>query len=161
MAARCVGGSARVESVWLRCVDRSIKYGWSASVVARCADLLRSRLAMGWDGAVLLRFLGGLRGRGVGGDASSGSSSGIGGSSCWIGASTGCDADSPDDALVGPWGFAGVGGSWGGIGAGIAGWAGTGIVATVSGTACGVGAAIDLVMRLVIATSSSSLLLLE
>ena len=82
------------------------------SVVAKCADLLRSRLAMGCDAAVLLRVLGGLGGRGAGNDASSGSSSGIGGSGCligegiggsgcWIGGSMSCEADSPDEALVG------------------------------------------------------------
>ena len=70
-------------------------------VVAKCADLLRSRLAMGCDAAVLLRVLGGLGGRGVGSGASSGSSSGIGGSGCWIGGSMICEADSPDEALVG------------------------------------------------------------
>ena len=95
------------------------------SVVAKCADLLRSRLAMGCDAAVLLRVLGGLGGRGAGNDASSGSSSWICGSGCLIGGgiggSMGCEADSPDDALVGRWGFAGVGGIWGGAGAGIAG----------------------------------------
>ena len=83
--------------------------------------MLRSRLAMGWDAAVLLRVLGGLGGRGADSDASSESFSGIGGSGCWIGGSTSCDADSLDEALVGQWDFAGVGGSWGGIGVGIAG----------------------------------------
>ena len=123
---------------------------------------------MGCDVVVLLRVLGGLGGRGVGSDASSGSSTRIGSLGCWSGASTGCDADSPDDALVGRWGFAGVGGRWGGIGAGIAGWAAigiagwaaTGIVAVVGDTAGGVDAAIDLVTRMVTAVSSSSLLLL-
>ena len=94
------------------------------SVVAKCADLLRSRLAIGCDAAVLLRVRGGLGGRGGGSDVSSVSTSGISGSD-WIGGgiggSIGCEADSPDDALVGRWGFAGVGGIWGGAGAGIAG----------------------------------------
>ena len=76
---------------------------------------------MGWDAAVLLRVLGGLGGRGVGSGKLSSSSSSIGGSGWGIGGLTCCDFDSPDDALVGRWGFAGVGGSWGGIGAGIAG----------------------------------------
>ena len=84
------------------------------SVVARCADLLRKRLAIVCKAAALLRVIGGLGGRGVGSDASSGSSSGIGGSGCriggGIGGSMGCEADSPDEALVGRWGFAGVGG---------------------------------------------------
>ena len=70
-------------------------------MVARCADLLRNRLAIGWEAAVLLRVLGGLGGRGVGSDASSESSSRFGGSGCWIGGSTCYDADSPDEALVG------------------------------------------------------------
>ena len=55
------------------------------SVVARYADLLRRRLAIGWDAAVLLRVLGGLGGSGAGNDASSGSSSGICGCGCLIG----------------------------------------------------------------------------
>ena len=129
------------------------------SVVARCADLLRSLLAMGCDVVVLLRVLGGLGGCGVGSDVSSGSSSGIGGLGCWIGASIGCDADSPNDALVGRWGFAGVGRSWGGIGAGIASWIATGIAGWTA-TAGEVDAAIDLVTRMVTTVSSSSLLLL-
>ena len=136
------------------------------SVVARCADLLRKRLAIGCKADALLRVNGGLGGRGSGSDVSSGSASRTGDSGCriggGIGGSMGCEADSPDDALVGRWGFAGVGGRWGGPGAGIAGWAAaTGIAAAV-GDVGGAAVAIDLVMRIVVAgASSSSSLLLE
>ena len=143
------------------CADKSIKYGWRVSTAARCADLLRSRLAIGCDATVLLRVLGGLGGRGVGsGDSSSSSSGigglswGIGGSSWGIGGSAGCDADSPDEALVGRCGFAGVGGNRGGIGAAAAGMTASGIISAAARWAA------DLVTR-VVGGSSSSLLLLN
>ena len=112
---------------------------------------------MGWDAAVLLRVLGGLGGRGVDSDASSESFSVIGGSGCWIGGSTSCDADSPDEALVGRWGFARVGGNWDGIGTWIASWA----AAVGDAAGGGVGTAIDRVTRLVTISPSSSPLVLE
>jgi hypothetical protein len=128
--------------------------------------LLRSRLAIGWDAAVLLRVLGGLGGRGVGIDESSSSSSGIGGFGCPVGGSICCDADSPDEALVGRCGFAGVGGNREGIGA--VGMKPSGIISArgivgMCGGEGGVAACwtADLVTRIVGASSSSSLLLLN
>ena len=101
--------------------------------------MLHSRLAIGCDAAVLLRVRGGLGGRGTAKGDSSSSSSGIGGfswgidGSNWgIGESAGCDADSPDEALVGRYGFAGVGGDGGGVGVTTAGITASGITA-----ACG------------------------
>ena len=152
------------------CADKSIKYGWRVSAAARCADLLRSRLAIGCDAAVLLRVRGGLGGRGAGSGDSSSSSSGIGGFSCGIGGSgwgiggpAGCDVDSPDEALVGRCGFAGVGGNRGGIGAAAAGMTASRIT-SAWGTAIRWAAAArwaaDLVTR-VVGGSSSSLLLLN